>query len=189
MCPDGIQRADAQANRQAVIDAAIDLLTGNPDANMQEIADHSGLGRTTVYRHFPSREKLFEALIEVVLERSTAEVKEITDSGMDPASTMRAVGRKNVELGLRFRFLYPHQDLTRPAIRTRTREGDRAVSLYLEGAQARGEVPKALSVVWMTAATLSLTMAMVIEVLAGRVEREEAGEILGETLVAAIGAG
>jgi len=188
MSPDAGQRADAQANRTAVIDAAIELLTDNPDASMQEIADHSGLGRTTVYRHFPSREKLYEALIEMVLERSTAEVQEITESGMDPAATMRVVGRKNVELGLRYRFLYPHQELTRPVIRARTREGDRALSLYLENAQAQGDVGTGLSVVWLTAATLTLTMAMVVEVLGGRLEREDAGEILGETLVATIGA-
>lgn len=187
MCPEGGLRADAQANRQAVIDSAIDILTRNEDASMQEIADHSGVGRTTVYRHFPSRENLLETLMGEVMTRSTAEIEKITATGMDPASTMRAVARRNVELGVRFRFLYDHQEVTKPVIQARTRDGDTAMSGYLESAQRRGEIIDGLTVAWITATLMSLSMAMVAEVLAGRIEREEAGEILGETLVAVIG--
>ena len=65
----GGQRRDAVANRQAVIDAAAVVLTENPDAGIAEIAEHTGLGRTTVYRHFANREALFEGLVEEVLSK------------------------------------------------------------------------------------------------------------------------
>jgi AcrR family transcriptional regulator len=63
-------RSDARRNRDTVITAAIDLLGENPNASMQEVAAASGLGRTTVYRHFPSRETLLVSLFERVVEEA-----------------------------------------------------------------------------------------------------------------------
>ncbi len=59
-------RADARRNHDAVLTAALRLLTDDPDASMRQIADASGLTRTTVYRHFPSREDLLRAIFRVV---------------------------------------------------------------------------------------------------------------------------
>ena len=41
-----------------MIDASLDLLAEQPNATMGAIAELSGLGRTTLYRHFPSRDEL-----------------------------------------------------------------------------------------------------------------------------------
>ena len=71
----GGQRRDAVANRQAVIDAAAVVLSVNPDAGIAEIAKHTGLGRTTVYRHFANREALFEGLIEEVLSEGNTGIE------------------------------------------------------------------------------------------------------------------
>ena len=65
-------RADAQRNREAVLQAAIGLLGERPGASMRAIADASGVGRSTVYRHFPTREALLRALFARVLEESAA---------------------------------------------------------------------------------------------------------------------
>lgn len=152
---------------------------------MQEIADFCGVGRTTVYRHFPSREKLFEALMGEVMERSRTEIAEITAAGREAEATIRAVGMRNVELGVRFRFVYDHPEVTMRPIQTRTRVGDSSAAAFLQAAQDRGEVRSDLPVRWMTALVLSLTMAMVGDVLAGRIGQREGGEVLGETLATA----
>jgi AcrR family transcriptional regulator len=56
-------RADRQRNRQRLIDAA--KLTFNelgPSASLEEVARRAGVGIGTVYRHFPNRDELIEAL-------------------------------------------------------------------------------------------------------------------------------
>jgi AcrR family transcriptional regulator len=60
-------RADARRNRDRVLEAArAAFAAGGLDASLDEIARGAGVGAGTVYRHFPTKEALFEA---VVLER------------------------------------------------------------------------------------------------------------------------
>ena len=60
-----VLRADAQRNRDAVLEAARKLFAehGN-DAQMDDIARKAGVGVGTVYRHFPTKDDLLQALIE-----------------------------------------------------------------------------------------------------------------------------
>lgn len=59
-------RADAERNRQRILDAAAELVAERGlSVSMDEIADHAGVGVGTVYRRFPDREDLVDALFEV----------------------------------------------------------------------------------------------------------------------------
>jgi AcrR family transcriptional regulator len=56
-------RADAQRNRATLIAAARALFTERgSDASLEEIARRAGVGVGTLYRHFPSRQDLIEAV-------------------------------------------------------------------------------------------------------------------------------
>jgi AcrR family transcriptional regulator len=57
------QRADAQRNRRKVLDAArVAFAEEGLDVHVEEIARKAGVGVGTVYRHFPNKEDLLEAL-------------------------------------------------------------------------------------------------------------------------------
>ncbi len=73
-------RKDAARNRQRVIDAARDLFaTRGLDATLNEVAHHDGLGVGTVYRRFPTKEELFEAIFEDAID----EVAAVADTGLE----------------------------------------------------------------------------------------------------------
>jgi AcrR family transcriptional regulator len=56
-------RKDAERNRRRIIEAARDLcVTRGLEATLNEVAHHAGLGVGTVYRRFPTKEALFEAI-------------------------------------------------------------------------------------------------------------------------------
>jgi AcrR family transcriptional regulator len=56
-------RADARRNRERVIAAARDVFGEHGrDAQMDDVARRAGVGVGTVYRHFPTKEALIEAL-------------------------------------------------------------------------------------------------------------------------------
>ncbi|RKN37501.1 TetR/AcrR family transcriptional regulator [Streptomyces hoynatensis] len=57
-------RADARRNRARVLDAAEAVLAAQGvGASMRAIAREANLGLGTIYRHFPTREALFQAIL------------------------------------------------------------------------------------------------------------------------------
>jgi AcrR family transcriptional regulator len=63
-------RRDAERNRQRVMAAARELFAQRGlEVTMDDIAHHAGVGVGTVYRRFPDRELLIDALFEDSLER------------------------------------------------------------------------------------------------------------------------
>jgi AcrR family transcriptional regulator len=58
------QRADAQRNRAKVLAAAAELFAAEGlEVPIDRIADQAGVGVGTVYRHFPTKERLYEAIV------------------------------------------------------------------------------------------------------------------------------
>jgi len=62
------RRIDAYRNREHILDAAAATLRINRGASLEEIIADTGLGRTTVYRHFPNRAALIDALVTRLLD-------------------------------------------------------------------------------------------------------------------------
>lgn len=56
-------RVDAQRNRERLLEVAADIFSaGGPNASLEAVAKSAGVGIGTLYRHFPTREALFEAV-------------------------------------------------------------------------------------------------------------------------------
>lgn len=67
------QRSDARRNREALLRAADEVFAAETvDAPLQRVAERAGVGRGTLYRHFPDRYALAAALYEERLARYEA---------------------------------------------------------------------------------------------------------------------
>ena len=56
-------RADARQNYERLVVAAADLIGElGPNVSLEEVAKHAGVGIGTLYRHFPNRQALLEAV-------------------------------------------------------------------------------------------------------------------------------
>lgn len=64
----GTQRKAAARNRVAIIEAAHELFAQNPLVPLSEVAKRAGVGAGTLYRHFPTREALVEAVYAAELD-------------------------------------------------------------------------------------------------------------------------
>lgn len=90
-------RADAQRNRERVLEAAKAVFSaGGPEASLEAVARRAGVGIGTLYRHFPTREALYEA----VYRREVEQLVELADELLQepsPVDALRRWLRSNVE--------------------------------------------------------------------------------------------
>ena len=108
-------------SENAIIESGIKTLLVNPEAGMAAIAASSGVGRTTLYRHFESK----NALLQAIALKCLSEI----DEALKPVEEM--TGRRAVEatfelllpLADRYRFLSNLWSLV---------EGDRRLASKLE---------------------------------------------------------
>lgn len=78
-------RADAVRNRAKVLEAARAAFAEHgAEAQMEDVARRAGVGVGTVYRHFPTKQALAEALVEARFEHTLAFVRELVDEDGDP---------------------------------------------------------------------------------------------------------
>jgi AcrR family transcriptional regulator len=151
-------RADAERNHESILDAAVHLLAGDPAAGMAEIASASGIGRATLYRHFPTREDLFDA----ILQRAFGDAENaVAASRPEEGTATDALHRLVVgmlSLGDRYRFLFA-QDVVfarrEPGCDPEERLG-RPIRALIERGQASGEFDASLPAAWMATAAGAL---------------------------------
>ena len=79
-------RADAIRNRERVLEAAKAVFSaGGPEASLEAVARQAGVGIGTLYRHFPTREALFEA----VYRREVEQLVELAEQSEGRAARSR----------------------------------------------------------------------------------------------------
>jgi AcrR family transcriptional regulator len=90
-------RADALRNRERVLEAAKAVFSaGGAEASLEGVARRAGVGIGTLYRHFPTREALFEAVYRREVEQ-LGELAEQLKGEADPVEALRRWLRSNVE--------------------------------------------------------------------------------------------
>jgi AcrR family transcriptional regulator len=90
-------RSDSVRNRERVLEAAKAVFSaGGPDASLEAVAKRAGVGIGTLYRHFPTREALFEAVYRREVEQ-LSELAEQLKSAAAPVDALRRWLRSNVE--------------------------------------------------------------------------------------------
>ena len=82
-------RADASRNRDALLWAATRAFASSEEEpSMRAIAREAGVGIATLYRHFPTRESLVDAVYHDQVERLTVGARELLEQ-LPPAEAMR----------------------------------------------------------------------------------------------------
>ncbi|HEX4172432.1 MAG TPA: TetR/AcrR family transcriptional regulator [Acetobacteraceae bacterium] len=91
-------RADAVRNRERVLESAkVVFSRGGPEASLEAVARYAGVGIGTLYRHFPTREALYEA----VYRREVDQLVELAGQLETQATPVEAL-RRWMQAGVEF---------------------------------------------------------------------------------------
>lgn len=181
------RRADAERSIASIVDAAVDGFSRRADVSMTEIAAAAGVGRVTLYAHFPSREALLEAAVEAAVAHATAA---IDDADIDDGSAVRALGRlvrsgwSSIE---RYQGLLEVSGEMSPSNLRSHHAGVLArIERLVARGQAAGEFRTDLPRDWLVTVCYSLFHAAAHEVHAGRLDPATATGVLESTLTGAL---
>ncbi|WP_432022607.1 TetR/AcrR family transcriptional regulator [Streptomyces parvus] len=87
-CDPGRPARARERNRLAILTAAQNVLSSNPDASMEDIAEAANMVRRTVYGHFPSRQDLIASVMELGARELIAHVGDIDVQADDAPAEM-----------------------------------------------------------------------------------------------------
>src|SRR5262245_65250977 len=171
------RRADAERSIAAIVDAALDGLSRDPDITMSAIAREAGVGRVTLYTHFPTRAALVDAVArQAVAQAAAALDAEAPDEGPAADALARLAGPG-------WRVLDRCQHLAAGVARDLPPARHRAVQdLVLQRIErliVRGQEEGAFRVdaprAWLVATIYGLMHTAALEGAAGRLSQAEAG--------------
>lgn len=172
-----VRRADAARNIDRILESAIHVFAMDPAAGMSDVAAHAGVGRATLYRHFPSRDDLMVAIKAQARHEAITAVESCPLDEGSAVECIERIVRAVIELGDRYRFIsgWRAEGDEYPEPRERI---SAALQAAAERGQRRGEITRSVPPEWAALAIRSLMLAAIEELSTGRVSEREAQRIV-----------
>lgn len=103
-------RVDARRNQQRILLAAARLLADDPAVSIQRIADEAQVARPTVYRRYPTREALVEAIRGEAVGEFSRSLEQANSAIGGAAEAIGLLVRSLAELGAKYPILFQGTD-------------------------------------------------------------------------------
>jgi AcrR family transcriptional regulator len=89
-------RADARRNHERILESArVVFAQAGPDAQIDDVARHAGVGVGTVYRHFPTKEALLAELVRQKFRLFADRAREALAEDGEPFALIEGLMRRN----------------------------------------------------------------------------------------------
>jgi AcrR family transcriptional regulator len=170
-----------EAERQ-IIDQAAAILAEGRGHTMNEIAELTGVGRTTLYRYFRTR----EALLAAVQARATADawtaVQESRPDEDDAETALRRVIAGLVGVGDRYRVIFS-EGMSHKEPKPEHLELKQTLFALVERGQREGVFTPNLTADWILSAMGALIFMSIRKINEGDLARNFAAETVATTLL------
>lgn len=182
------RRADARRSIAAILDAGVTRLSAGSEVNVAEIARAAGVGRVTLYGHFPTKEALVDAVVAHAIARTSQALDAVDlDTGPAPDALARLATSS-------WQILNQHRQLMAAGMRHLSPQRMRAhhdqamerVRALVVRGQADGDIRTDLPADWLITTYYALLHAAADEVNAGRLDPAQAGQAVAATVTGAL---
>ncbi len=171
-----------------LLDVAAEVLAADPGASLAEVAEAAGIGRTTLHKHYPTRDDLLRAVGDRALGLWEDAVAGVTGTE-DPDGGLRAVTAAMIPIGPQLAFLWRTPSFGHVKdMDARWLEVEAATLAILSRARDRGVIAAGLPDWWLLRTFFSLIYVAAESVKTGHLApRDAPGFALG-TFLHGIGA-
>ncbi|GAA3470135.1 TetR/AcrR family transcriptional regulator [Nonomuraea roseola] len=177
------RRADAERNIARIVSAARELMSSNPNATTDDIAQAAGVGRMTLYGHFRTRAALVEAALMDAL-RAGEETLSSLDLAGDAREAMTRLLVSSWELVAESAALLAAAEGVLPAGRVRELHAEpvqRMAELIRRG-QEQGVFRTDMPTTWLVSMTHYILHGAADEVRAGRLPPHDAADVVTKSI-------
>ena len=145
----------------AILEAAAKVLAGDGEqTSMLDVAAAAGMGRATVYRYFPSRQALLDALAEVALQRAG---EQLSAANLDRVSAAEGISRAvRALVAVGDYFVVLERERVRPDPQRLEAQIGAPLRALLERGQTNGEIRPDVPAPWLTEALLGLVVNILL---------------------------
>lgn len=174
--------------REILLDAATAVFSKNPGAPINDVADAAGVGRATLYRHFPSRDDLIREL--------TLESYHQMDKALEPVLAKKLSGRELllgileaiIPLGDRYYFLLVERTFDDdPEIQALYQKDEKDWIALFEHLKSENIIAPEIPLAWAISAMEALIYSAWVSVHEGYIARREAHKLVYRTLISGLG--
>ena len=143
--------ARAERSQKALLRAGLELLNANPDAALSDIANHAGVGRTTLYRQYETREKLVHAIAVHCLETFEEVNAPIERQATSAIDAVRLLFELEMPLTQELQFLMHLDQLAAndPTIAAISKEQTQQMYDLVELGKKEGSIDQSLPTSWV----------------------------------------
>ena len=173
--------------RKALLDSATLLLANNPGATFIEIAEAAGIGRATLYRHFPTREDLIRALSLAAIEATDEATSHIMDEAGNARDALRLTFEAMIDVGDRFYFLTRLPELEDEEIKSHLKRQESELFELILWAQHEKVIDPAVPASWTNAVVDGLIYAAWEMRAKGELDKERLVDLSMRTLEQGLG--
>lgn len=178
------QRAIAERNVDAILDAVEELLERRGQASISAVAQQAGVSRVTVYSHFPTWGALLEAAVARAVDRT---MTALHAAGINEGPPVEALERM-------LAAAWPHlarysamaqavaEQLSPDAVTRTHQAAHRTIGGLVQRGQSDGSFRTDVPAGWLITASIALIHACADEVRAGRINDSDAAGILTATI-------
>lgn len=168
---------------------AAEVLVARPNASLADVAKAAGIGRTTLHKHYPTRQDLLVAVAHDSLDRcdrAIATALEAADE--DPVTVLHHLVERLVPLGPQLQFLFRQPTLDdEPKVMRRMSELEPPLHVLVRRAKEQGQVRADIAEWWFVSALYGLLYTAWEGVAYGWLAARDAPDLVVRTLLEGIG--
>jgi AcrR family transcriptional regulator len=184
------QRPVRLSSEEALLLAARGVFQKNPGASLDDVATAAGVGRATLFRHFPTKTELQRA----VFVRALREVEQAIEAlGLKPVrgaakAQLSLLLRTLLSVGAELRFILSAAELfDEPSVVAAADRVYARVDPVLTAAVREGVLRDDVPLGWLRATVEAVLHAAWFEIEAGHLARTAAAELVEATILTGIG--
>ena len=173
---------------QKILDAALTVFSRNPLATLDQVAEAAGMGRATLYRHFPGKKALMRELTLEAHQRCLGALSPIVQGAEPPLQRLEKAVETLIPLGAAFHFLAYEPWHSDDAVLERAYEAylDQWAALLAE-VQRAGHVADDLPLAWLATSLDMLLYGAWESITSGEIAPKQAAALTLRTFLRGVG--